>query len=364
MRGQLTNLNIPEDLQEGTEVTIIAQPGERGVLYRRKGLKNMLFDIQSPMTNTIEPGSIVTAKIKTIRPTSIVLDPLDIKEPVRLQVKAEASSGGPKPVAFRPGSGVILFHTQSPHVNEIKPGSEVSGYIYDETDTYIQLYAEEVKIPRSVSHEVKPYETFPPIHPFIPWILNELVPAAEGRVNPQVMGLLDAPTAWQAFEDLVSYAFELLDIGEVRQLGHKRTGQRYPDGYIFCPDRKRRDYVLLYDAKVRAHDDGYSLNLDDERAYLDYIQKAPYFTSTSKRAFIVISHKFAKSPPQLRHATLTFLPANVLAELVTFKVMNENLINHEVLEEIFFSGKILTGEEIYSWAEHHGLRDFQERFPR
>ncbi len=60
---------------------------------------------------------------------------------------------------------------------------------------------------------------------------------------------------------------------------------------------------------------------------------------------------------------MTFLPAEILARLVTLKVMNESLINHEVLEGLLFRGRTITKEELSTWSEHHGLRDLQDQFP-
>jgi len=61
-------------------------------------------------------------------------------------------------------------------------------------------------------------EDYPPIHPLVPRILNERVPASSGKVRPVIMGLLEATTAWQAFEDMVTATFRVLDFGDVHPL--------------------------------------------------------------------------------------------------------------------------------------------------
>ncbi len=201
-------------------------------------------------------------------------------------------------------------------------------------------------------------ETYPPIHPFVPWILNELVPASYDRVRPEVLGLVEATTPAQAFEELVTAAFRILDFGEVDQHGWHKSGQNYPDGYIFAPNRRERDYIVVYDAKARAGQ-GYSHSLDDTRAFEDYLRAVPYFRSVHKRALVVVSSGFARQPPSIRDGTLTFLPARILAQLVTLKVMNENLVTHDVIEPLLFEGTIVEDDVFRHWKDHHNLREIQ-----
>lgn len=363
----LTGIDIPEDLAEGKRMTVIAQPvGGGAVLFRRKGMKTVLFSRDSPLSSQLRGGEIVSGTIAAIRENAIILNPEHKKDPIHLQsIEAMQPSGGPRPVGWHSDGRVILFHSASPRASDIVVGAKIAGFVYDEVESYVQLYAEQVVLPTGPppSPERKPFESFPPVHPFVPWILNELAPASEGDVNAEVMGILGARTPWQAFEDLVGLAFQVLDIGELTQLGYKRTGERYPDGYIFCPSRKAREYLVLYDAKERASAGGYTLILDDERAYQDYLQSAPYFASTPKRAFVVVASKFSTEPRPIRGATLTFLTADVLAYLASLKVMNENLINHEVLESLLFRGRTVTRDEVDAWKDHHGLRDLEEHFP-
>lgn len=362
--ASLTGLNYPEDPKVGVEVRILAQPGAAGTfVYRRKGSPNAVIDRGSALYKDLKVGSIVTGTVERVMPTSVLVSPTRIDDPVVLEgIRAGQSRTQPRPVGLPPGpdQGIILFHDSSPITADIRPGDLVSGPIIQEAETYVIIYPTD-RVPPEPEHAPAPVprpETFPPVHPFIPWILNELVPASYDRVRPEILGLVEATTPAQAFEELVTAAFRVLDIGDVDQHGWHKTGQNYPDGYIFAPNRKERDYIVVYDAKARSPP-GYSHTVDDTRAFEDYLRSVPYFSAVHKRAVVVVSSEFARQPPSIRDGTLTFLPASVLAELVTLKVMNENLVTHDVVESLFFEGTIVESELFKHWRDHHALRDIR-----
>lgn len=309
-------------------------------------------------------------------PRSIVVEPISVTDPVRLTDVEAVQGTGPRPVGWHADGRVILFHNASPLATEISVGSRVSGYVYDEVETYIQVYVERVTPPETaepagaapvvatpIGKPVMAGGAFPPVHPFVPWILSELVPGSVGAMNPEVMGTLDARTGDQAFEDLVTFAFKVLDIGEVEQLGHKRPGERYPDGILYCPEKKKREYIILFDAKERSGSSGYSLTLDDERAFQEYVRRTPHAESIGEMFFVVVSSKFSTRPKSIPDATLVYLPAESLALLATLKTMNEGQVDHHSLKRLLLGGETITKEVIRDWSRDYGLNDLQDEFP-
>lgn len=345
-------------------------------MFRRKGTRTILFERTSPASQRLVQGQIVTGTVKTVLPTAIVVEPLSVKEPARMADIEAVQGSGPRPVGWHPDGRVILFHNASALAGEITIGCHVSGYIYDEVETYIQVYAEKVTpsallratdaspavaIPTTMP--AKTASAFPPVHPFVPWILSELVPGSVGAMNPEVMGTLDARTGDQAFEDLVTFAFKVLDIGEVEQLGHKRPGERYPDGIIYCPEKKKREYIILFDAKERSGSAGYALTLDDERAFQEYVRRTPHAESIGEMFFVVVSSKFSTRPKSIPDATLVYLPAESLALLATLKTMNEGQVDHHSLKRLLLGGETISKKVIDDWSRDYGLSDLQDEFP-
>jgi hypothetical protein len=360
----LTSISYPESPKVGDGVRVLAQVGEHGTfVYRRKGSPTAILDRESPNYSKIVVGSIVGGKVIRQLESSVLISVDSLDPPIALTgIRAEQSMGQPRPLGRSREGKALLFHDSAPLTADIRVGDLVSGKVIQETEAYVMVYPTE-RTPSGTSEEVRQettaasQELFPPIHPFVPWILNELVPASLGNLRPEIVGLVEATNAWQAFEDLVTSAFRVLDFGEVHPLGWHKTGQNYPDGYVFCPNRKAREYIIAYDTKQRSSPAGYSHSVDDVRAFEDYLRSVPYYQSVRRRAIVVVCHKFAKDPPSIRDGTVTYIPADLLAKLVTLKVMNESLISHEVLEPLLFSGTILDVTAVDHWKEHHNLRD-------
>lgn len=336
---------------EKKEMTIYAQPGEDGTfLYRAKGQKTVLIDRKDPKTKEIQIGSRVRGSVSFEDEKKIILRPSEVSPPVQMEVKAVPGEGGTV-IGYTEEGKAVLFYTDSPVTPNIRPEDIVQGVIIRDEPTFLWLYPMERSPGRKEEIARGALET-PPIHAFVPLILNELVLVSRGVVRSQALGL---KTAVQALEDLVAASFDFLRVGDITQLGY-RVGGPVPDGDVFCPSRDRAKYLLLYDTKVRSGEPGYQLTLDDKRAFEDYLRD-PKYHMVSKRAFLVISNRFAEEPLQISDGTLTFIPAQVLALICAWKAMNQTLVSEESLEPLFFAGKILTEEDIRVWSRRLRLRE-------
>jgi hypothetical protein len=362
--GFVTGLIYPEQLEVGTTVRVIAQV-RRGPswVYMRRGSPVAVLDRFWPRDSEIVPGSIVSGTVLRVLERSVLIKPTELAPPVLVKgIRAEQSVSQPKPIGRMEDGRIVLFDESSPLTGDIRPGDIASGTVVQETETYVvMLPTSREPLPpkeREIAEErALSQGAYPPIHPFVPWVLNELVPASIGSLRPEIVGLVGATQVWQAFEDLVTASFRILDFGEVKPLGWHKTRQTYPDGYVFCPSMREKDYLLAYDAKKRSDTGGYGHNVDDVRAFEDYLRSAPYAPRFRKRGIVVVAHAFRKDPPSIRDGTVTYLPSKLLARLATMKVMNETLISHEVLEPLLLRGTIVDDEDLRDWEEHHNLRE-------
>ena len=362
----VTKLAYPELPEVGSTVRVIAQV-RRGPswVYMRRGSPTAIIDRFWPRDSEIVPGSIVSGAVLRILERSVLINPADLGPPVTVRgIRADQSVSQPKPIGRMEDGRIILFDDSSPISGDIRPGDVVGGTIVQETETYVVILPTS-RDPLPPAEREKADEralskgAYPPVHPFVPWVLNELVPASLGNLRPEIVGLVGATQVWQAFEDLATAAFRILDFGEVKPLGWHKTRQTYPDGYVFCPSMREKEYLLAYDAKKRSAPEGYGHDVDDVRAFEDYLRSAPYSPRFRKRGIVVVAHAFRKDPPSIRDGTVTYLPAKLLARLATMKVMNETLISHEVLEPLLLRGTIVDEDDLHDWEEHHNLRELK-----
>lgn len=336
------------------ELKVFAQPGEDGAfVYREKGQKTILFDFDAPKTKELQIGSQVIGNIRFEDESKKILTPIKVDPPVQIEIKAEIGRDG-MVIGINTDGRTALFYTESPTTPSIREGDTVKGVIIRDELTYIWVYPTElIRAKRELMQTGYFGKEGFHVHAFVPLILNEMIPVSQGRVRSEILGMKGPD---QAFEDLIYATFEMFGCGIVTPLGYRVSGQACPDGDVFCPNREKANYLLLYDAKSRSGEPGYSMSLTDKRAFEDYLRD-PKYTHIKKRAFIVISSSFSGEPAQLSGGTLTFFPAKVLALLTSWKVMNPTLVNEEVLEPLFFAGKIITEEDVRNWGKKLRLRE-------
>lgn len=336
--------------EKNREITIFAQPGEgNSLVYKAKGQKTILIDRKHPKTAEIEIGSRVKGLVKHEDERKIILTPLEVSPPVQKEIQAVLGEEGTL-IGHDESGRTVLFYTDSPITPNIRPRDTVRGVVIRDEPTYIWLYPQDRVLGMP---EIMAAPEVRPVHAFVPIILNELVRVSQGLVRSEALGM---KAQSQAFEDLVAASFEFLNIGALTPLGYRVGGSPAPDGDVFCPNRERAKYVLLYDAKIRSGEPGYLMTLGDKRAFEEYIRD-PKYRLVSERALLVISTRFADEPIQLSGGTLTFVPANVLALICSWKAMNPALVTEESLKYMFFAGKILTEEDVRKWSRELRLRE-------
>jgi hypothetical protein len=330
-------------------MTVYAQPGEGGVwLYREKGRKTVLIDKDSPLSAEIDIGSMVTGYVSHEDERKVILTPTKIEPPEILEVQAVRGRDD-SIIGWAADGRAVLFQSDAPKTSEVEVGDLVRGRVTREAETYFWLWPEEV-VPGKREVEIVPGK---PIHPFCPLILNELVSVSRGTVREEVLGIR---TPDQAFEDLVYGAFEFLQSGRVTQLGYRVGGQPAPDGDMFCPERERAQYVVLWDAKSRAGAPGYIMSVTDKRAFESYLRDGKY-SPVRERALVVVSSSFADAPERLSEGVLTFLTSKALGLICAWKAMNPVLVDHKTLKNLLFSGTIVTDDEVKEWARELRLRE-------
>jgi len=336
------------------ELTVYAQPGEEGTwLYREKGKKTVLIDRKSPETAQVRVGSKVTGYVSQEDDRKVILVPTRIEPPEIIEVKAVLGRDGTR-LGWGPDGRAVLFYTDAPKTSGIQVGDLVRGPVIRSEPNFVWLYPQEVT-PGTRPVEAAPTGTYEVVHAFCPLVLNELVNCSRGLVRQEILGIR---TPDQAFEDLVYAAFEFLGCGRVTQLGYRVGGQSAPDGDMFCPDREHAEYVVLWDAKSRAGAPGYFMGRDDRRAFEDYLGDEKY-SQVDERALVVVSSSFADDPDELKSGTLTFLPSKVLGLICGWKAMNPTLVDLKTLKKVFFSGTIVTEEDVKEWAQRLWLREIR-----
>lgn len=93
-----------------------------------------------------------------------------------------------------------------------------------------------------------------------------------------------------AFEEKLWYAFRCIGLA-VLELGHKKPGERVPDGIARYP--YDYSFALLLDGKVRS--DHYSMTANDQRAFREYIEVwSPQLDNNySTLHLVIVSSDFA-----------------------------------------------------------------------
>ena len=137
----------------------------------------------------------------------------------------------------------------------------------------------------------------------------------------------------------------------------------YPDGITYCPSKKKRDYIILFDAKGRSDLTGYiperfSMN----GCFRSMFEWHLHAESIGEIFFVVVSSDFAKTPKSIPDATLVYLPAESLALLATLKIMNE-VADHHSFKRLLLGGETITKKVIDAWGRDYGLGDLEDEFP-
>jgi hypothetical protein len=186
----------------------------------------------------------------------------------------------------------------------------------------------------------------------IPSLMRDLFAISQSKKPEGLYPNRDVP---YILEDLVFYAFKILGFDDTVQLGYKKGASAVPDGYLRSHNT---DYVVLYDAKVRA--EGYAMSEADFRALKAYVHNMRR-KNLKKVYCLVVSSGFRDQPRHINGAPLTYLPADILTELVFLKIQNPDAVNSMSLEDVLNAAKVFDSEDLQIWSDSLELEIFNLR---
>jgi hypothetical protein len=177
--------------------------------------------------------------------------------------------------------------------------------------------------------------------------LAEALPELSHKQVPvDLRGILGEKDPWEIMEDAVFGVFSMCFGYETRKLGHERRFQADPEGEVATSNDD--PYALLYDCKSAS--DAFSMNKDDERAVIEYINtkkgEIQALFRCNLRYFLIVGPAFAGDLNLRRQevnsktgVALAFVKADALSYIALWALKIPPLYKKQIdLRQILKSG--------------------------